>query len=114
MAPPRPLVESSNSPTRRSSIVFSLRPRAFETIHRIVKDLFCDGLFALPHQAVDKLRNGDAVIDRIGKNFAFCGNSTSWHNYFLGAAPFGLFAPYLERAWLRFATPEASSVPRIT
>ena len=32
-------------------------------------------------------------------------------NYFLAAL--GRFAPYLERLWLRFATPCASRVPRM-
>ena len=78
-------------------------------IHRAIKDALGQGLLALQHHGVDELRNGLAVVARIGEDrcasLILCGGSLLTSSL----RPLGAV---LGAAWLRPFTPEASSVPR--
>src|SRR6185295_3099309 len=47
--------------------------------HRVVKDAFGHTLLAFPHHTTDELGHQRAVVDRIGKDIASFGYSSSWH-----------------------------------
>src|SRR5262245_8533975 len=78
-----------------------------DLVERAVDDRLGGRLLAFDHHAVDQLRDELAVVDGVRAQRARLDLCTTRH-YEL------FFAPYLERACLRSATPEASSAARIT
>src|SRR5208282_3788877 len=86
-------------------------------VHRLVKNRLRSGTLAVVHHAGNKLLHEIAAINRISRNLSAKNPSFSRHpetlSYYFWAA-FGRLAPYFERPCLRFSTPAASSVPRMT
>src|ERR1035438_7510357 len=91
-----------------------------DDFQRSVEDALGGGLLAALHDDVHELGDDEAVVDGIREDLTLGGCGTASHGlppyFFLaGAAPaLGRLAPYLERDWLRPATPVASRVPRTT
>src|ERR1700694_2061831 len=80
-----------------------------DQIHRRIEDPLRQRLLALRHQVIEKLRDGLAVVARIGRHRSLYRLFATAHF----AASLGRLAPYLDRDCLRSFTPAASSVPRM-
>src|ERR1700704_629719 len=88
-----------------------------DLFHRAVENALRVRALAIPHHRIDKLLHQITAVNRVGRNLApydesFTRHSLSLLLYFCAAL--GRLAPYFERPCLRFSTPAASSVPRIT
>src|SRR5688572_5057732 len=83
-----------------------------DEIHGAVEEALGRRLLALQHEGVDELRNGLAVVARIGQNRALHRLLAAAHFLPPAAPALGRLVPYFERLWLRPFTPDASRVPR--
>src|SRR5258708_4230504 len=64
-----------------------------DEIHGGVEDPLGRALLALVHQHVDELRDGLAIVARVGQNGALYGTLAAAH-FFPPADAFGFFVPY--------------------
>src|SRR5690348_3458310 len=78
---------------------------------RVVDDLLGGRALAPAHDHVDELRDGLGLVHRVGRDDTLDGTAAARHQ--AAALPFSRFAPYLDRAFLRFLVPAVSRVPRM-
>src|SRR5437660_1752815 len=80
-------------------------------VQRVVDDLLRRGALALAHDHVHELGDRLRLVDRVGRDYTLDGSVAARHQ--AAALPFSRFAPYFERAFLRFFVPAVSRVPRM-
>jgi len=81
----------------------------FDDIQGIIDNPLGDGLLSALHDHIDELCNQKIPVPRVRIDQSFLRASSS-HDFLVSF--FGVFAPYLERDFVRSATPAASSFPR--
>src|SRR5438132_2541243 len=78
---------------------------------RVVDDLLGRGPLAAAHDDVHELGDRLRLVNRVGRDDTLDGTVAARHQ--AAALPFSRFAPYFDRAFLRFLVPAVSSVPRM-
>src|SRR5216683_4778722 len=78
---------------------------------RVVDDLLGGRALAPAHDHVDELGARLGLVARVGRDDTLDGTVAARHQ--AAALPFSRFAPYFDRAFLRFLVPAVSSVPRM-
>src|SRR5207247_10052807 len=78
---------------------------------RVVDDLFGGLALAPAHDHVDELGDRLGLVHGGGRDDTLDGTVAARHQ--AAALPFSRFAPYFDRAFLRFLVPAVSSVPRM-
>src|SRR5712692_9082372 len=78
---------------------------------RVVHDLFGGRPLAAAHDDVDELGDRLRLVDRVGRDDTLDRTAATRHQ--AAALLFSRFAPYFERAFLRFLVPAVSRVPRM-
>src|SRR5579864_7209123 len=77
----------------------------------VVHDLFGRGPLTVAHDDVHELGDRLRLVDGVGRDDTLDGTAAARHQ--AAALLFSRFAPYFERAFLRFLVPAVSSVPRM-
>src|SRR5438132_7290761 len=81
------------------------------TRQRVIHDLLGRRALASAHDDVHELGYGLRLVDGVRRDDTFDGTVAARHQ--AAALPFSRFAPYFDRAFLRFLVPAVSSVPRM-
>src|SRR6266576_684758 len=78
---------------------------------RVVDDLLGGRALAPAHDHVDELGDRLRLVEGVGRDDTLDGTVSTRHQ--AAALPFSRFAPYFDRAFLRFLVPAVSRVPRM-